>query len=77
MYIYIYKEQGLCFDFSVRAQYVEVERDYIWIFLTVKSPNEWVIMKQACRDESIASLFFYLSQYIYYWDRKKIRNLFQ
>ena len=27
-------------------------------FLTVKSPDEWAITKQACRDESIVSLFF-------------------
>ena len=34
---------------------------YNWwlrIFLTIKSPDEWVITKQACRDDSIVSLFF-------------------
>ena len=30
-----------------------------------KSPDEWVITEQACRDESIVSFFFPLSYYIF------------
>ena len=30
----------------------------VQIFLTVKSPDEWEITKQACRDKNIVSLYF-------------------
>ena len=36
----------------------------VQIFLTIKSPDEWAITKQACRDKSIVSLFFSPSQHI-------------
>ena len=33
---------------------------WLWIFFTIKSPDEWVITKWACRDESIVFFFPYL-----------------
>ena len=46
----------------------KVYKRWLRIFLTIKSPDEWVITKQACRDESIVSLFFpFLNICIYYF----------
>ena len=35
---------------------------WLWIFLSLKSPEEWEITKQACRDESV--VFFLLPIFI-------------
>ena len=43
----------------------KVYKRWLRIFLTIKSPDEWVITKQACRDESIVSFFFLFSIYVY------------
>ena len=41
---------------------LKVYSRWLWIFLSLKSPEEWEITKQACRDESV---FFSYFQYIY------------
>ena len=46
-------------------QVYKVCKRWLRIFLTIKSPDEWVITKQACRDESIVSFFFLFSIYVY------------
>ena len=38
---------------------------YIYIYVNIKSPDERVITKQACKNESIFSLFFPSKIYIY------------
>ena len=43
---------------------LQTQERWVRIFLTITSPDEWAITKQACRDESIVSLFFPLSQHI-------------
>ena len=44
----------------------------LWIFLSLKSPEEWAITKQACRDESVVffllpiyNIYIYIYIYIY------------
>ena len=37
---------------------LQTQESWVRIFLTITSPDEWAITKQACRDESIVSLFF-------------------
>ena len=32
--------------------------------ILIKSPDEWATTKQACRDELVVYLFFFLPQYI-------------
>ena len=32
---------------------------WLWIFLSLKSPEEWVITKQACRDKSVVFFLFF------------------
>ena len=58
---------GQSIEISCHAfmQVCKLYKWWLWIFFTIKSPDEWVITKQACRDESIVSLFFPLSLYIY------------
>ena len=43
----------------------KVYKRWLRIFLTIKSPDEWVITKQACRDESIVSFFPFLNICVY------------
>ena len=38
-------------------QICKVYKRWLRIFLTIKSPGEWVITKQASKDESIVPLF--------------------
>ena len=59
-YINVYI-RSLCFDFSVVQCSIHRTRARY----KIKSPDEWVITKQACRDESIVSSFFLISIYIY------------
>ena len=41
---------------------LKVYSQWLWIFLSLKSPEEWAIMKQACQDESVVFSYF---QYLY------------
>ena len=41
---------------------LKVYSRWLWIFLSLKSPEEWEITKQACRDESV--VFFLLPIFI-------------
>ena len=43
----------------------KVYKRWLRIFLTIKSPDEWVITKQACRDESIVFFFPFLNICVY------------
>ena len=43
---------------------LKVYSRWLWIFLSLKSPEEWAITKQACRDESV--VFFLLPIYNIY-----------
>ena len=58
-------EQSIEISRHAFMQVCKLYKWWLWIFFTIKSPDEWVITKQACRDESIVSLFFPLSQCIY------------
>ena len=65
---------GQSIEISCHAfmQVCKLYKWWLWIFFTIKSPDEWVITKQACRDESIVSLFFphhyiYIYIYIYHY----------
>ena len=42
---------------------LKVYSRWLWIFLSLKSPEEWEITKQACRDESVVFSYF---QYLYH-----------
>ena len=46
-------------------QICKVCKGWLRIFLATKSPDEGVITKQACKDESTVCLFFFLSQHVY------------
>ena len=42
---------------------LKVYSQWLWIFLSLKSPEEWAISKQTCRDESV--FFFLFPIFIY------------
>ena len=52
-------------------QMCKVYKQCLQIFLTIKSPDELVITKQACRDDSIVSLFFLNSSSTVLWKSRK------
>ena len=45
---------------------LEVYSRWLRIFLSLKSPEEWAITKQACRDESVVFFLFLIFIYIIY-----------
>ena len=53
-------EQSIEISRHALMQVCRLYKWWLWIFFTIKSPDEWVITKQACRDESIVSFFPYL-----------------
>ena len=50
-------EQSIEISRHAFMQVCKLYKWWLWIFFTIKSPDEWVITKQACRDESIVSVF--------------------
>ena len=46
---------------------LKVYSRWLWIFLSLKSPEEWEITKQACRDESVVFFLLPIFIYIYIW----------
>ena len=48
---------------------LKVYSRWLWIFLSLKSPEEWEITKQACRDESVFSFLLPIYIYIYIYTR--------
>ena len=53
---------------------LKVYSRWLWIFLSLKSPEEWAITKQACRDESAVFFLFpvFIYKYIYTYIQLKI-----
>ena len=45
--------------------YFFVYSRWLWIFLSLKSPEEWAITKQVCRDGSVVFFLFPIFIYIY------------
>ena len=50
-------EQGIEIFCHTFMQVCKLYKWWLWIFFTIKSSDEWVITKQACKDESIVSVF--------------------
>ena len=81
----VFCESDVCFrsvnfNFNFPQQCnLKVYSRWLWIFSSLKSPEEWVITKLACRDESVVFFLFpmlYITLYFNVWSTllRKNRN---